>query len=486
MSTDPPQQRYQGVQKNSIAYRLMKSMGWNEGEGLGASKQGIKEHIRVKKKFENWGVGAVEAAEKARDWSTGMLEFHRVLSTLSEVTSHHAGKDSIEDGPDGNDEKSDASDGELHRNDKDSKKKEGKEQKKKKNRKSDTKSKTGADDKDKEKKKKRKKENECDADATGAGPQRVRQATHLGRFKKRESAKMVKHYSSQDLAAILGGDPFAQAAVAAVENTVRQNDSNDGSENDKKKDKRKKDEKSKKESQDNKENPTKKKVSIQEKNPLQEERQEGRKEEDRQHDKNVEEASASSLWWSGYFIKAGRMGSLKKNAADKKCVGFSEQDQTNLYNLAHDKAIQGKVGLGRSSIPKKVEGARWEGKKIKLGSDSEGEEEGGEEEEVGEDVEDQGVVVVMPKATVQKAIDDRDNIFKDINWKKLMTEILKAKGVDSMKIKSLSKAVMEAHGLEKQHKGLVMMKLEEVCVASSSSMFQLVDGTVVYSKKKNN
>jgi len=51
--------RYQGVQKASAGYRLLASMGWKEGEGLGASKQGITEHIKVKKKFENWGVGAV-------------------------------------------------------------------------------------------------------------------------------------------------------------------------------------------------------------------------------------------------------------------------------------------------------------------------------------------------------------------------------------------------------------------------------------------
>jgi len=53
--------RYQGVQKESAGYRLLASMGWKEGEGLGASKQGIKEHIKVKKKFENWGVGAVRS-----------------------------------------------------------------------------------------------------------------------------------------------------------------------------------------------------------------------------------------------------------------------------------------------------------------------------------------------------------------------------------------------------------------------------------------
>lgn len=47
------------VQKDSAGYRLLSAMGWREGEGLGASKQGIKSHIKVKKKFENWGVGAV-------------------------------------------------------------------------------------------------------------------------------------------------------------------------------------------------------------------------------------------------------------------------------------------------------------------------------------------------------------------------------------------------------------------------------------------
>lgn len=56
-----PVERYQGVQKESTGYKLLASMGWKEGQGLGVQGQGIKEHIRVKKKFENWGVGAVRA-----------------------------------------------------------------------------------------------------------------------------------------------------------------------------------------------------------------------------------------------------------------------------------------------------------------------------------------------------------------------------------------------------------------------------------------
>lgn len=54
-----PVTRYQGVDKQSSGYKLLAAMGWKEGEGLGAARQGIKEHIKVKKKFENWGVGAV-------------------------------------------------------------------------------------------------------------------------------------------------------------------------------------------------------------------------------------------------------------------------------------------------------------------------------------------------------------------------------------------------------------------------------------------
>ena len=37
-----------------------------------------------------------------------------------------------------------------------------------------------------------------------------------------------------------------------------------------------------------------------------------------------------------------------------KITGFSEDDQTNLYNMAHDASGKGRQGLGIASRPKKV------------------------------------------------------------------------------------------------------------------------------------
>ena len=112
----------------------------------------------------------------------------------------------------------------------------------------------------------------------------------------------------------------------------------------------------------------------------------------------VIEKETTTAWWARYFIRGGRMGSLKKASISAiKKVGFSEQDQADLYTQAHDKATQGRVGLGRSSMPKKVAGARWEGKRTKLGSDSESEEEEEEEETTVEDGLEEEVTIVLPK-----------------------------------------------------------------------------------------
>lgn len=69
---------YVGIVKKSPAFRLMKQMGWEEGEGLGKDKQGIKGHVRVKNKQDTAGVGL----EKPNPWAFDTAQFDSILKRL--------------------------------------------------------------------------------------------------------------------------------------------------------------------------------------------------------------------------------------------------------------------------------------------------------------------------------------------------------------------------------------------------------------------
>ncbi|XP_024986697.1 PIN2/TERF1-interacting telomerase inhibitor 1 isoform X1 [Cynara cardunculus var. scolymus] len=69
---------YVGVAKKSAAFRLMKQMGWEEGEGLGKEKQGIKGHVRVKNKQDTVGIGL----EKPNPWAFDTTQFDGILKKL--------------------------------------------------------------------------------------------------------------------------------------------------------------------------------------------------------------------------------------------------------------------------------------------------------------------------------------------------------------------------------------------------------------------
>ncbi|KAK9927121.1 hypothetical protein M0R45_024322 [Rubus argutus] len=69
---------YVGVAKKSAAFRLMKQMGWEEGEGLGKDKQGIKGYVRVKNKQDTAGVGV----EKPNQWAFDTTQFDSILKRL--------------------------------------------------------------------------------------------------------------------------------------------------------------------------------------------------------------------------------------------------------------------------------------------------------------------------------------------------------------------------------------------------------------------
>ncbi|XP_057802777.1 G-patch domain-containing protein 1 [Salvia miltiorrhiza] len=69
---------YVGVYRSSAAFRLMKQMGWEEGEGLGKEKQGIKGYVRVKNKQDNLGIGT----EIPNAWAFDTTQFDSILKKL--------------------------------------------------------------------------------------------------------------------------------------------------------------------------------------------------------------------------------------------------------------------------------------------------------------------------------------------------------------------------------------------------------------------
>ena len=145
--------RYQGVEKESFAYKMMNRLGWEEGRGLGAKEQGITSHIRAKKKDDLTGVGRNEADKAKGDWTLNMSEYDRILTNLR--THHGEAEEPGATTP------------------------------------TTTTSSDGGDGKRKEKRRKEKKS-------------KKKLVRAQGRYKKRESAKTVRNYSATDLAAILG------------------------------------------------------------------------------------------------------------------------------------------------------------------------------------------------------------------------------------------------------------------------------------------
>ncbi|XP_024380716.1 G-patch domain-containing protein 1 isoform X2 [Physcomitrium patens] len=80
-----PPALYQGVLKDSKAFRLMTRMGWEEGSGLGKERQGITSHIRVKVRKDNSGVGTDDAKKAAANWTlhtVRVMNYDNILKNL--------------------------------------------------------------------------------------------------------------------------------------------------------------------------------------------------------------------------------------------------------------------------------------------------------------------------------------------------------------------------------------------------------------------
>lgn len=184
---------YQGVERDGFGMRLLTKMGWKEGSGLGKNGDGISKHIHARKRAIGTGVGADvrndASGASAVDWTMNTLAFDDVLKSLNRTHS----ADDILRRDDADASPSSSSGGEGKR---------GKKEKKEKKRKLSKEEKKAA----KRAAKRAKKDEVVVARSV---------VSHAGRYQKRESQKMVKNYSAEDLDAILGGSFVSIPAVTA-------------------------------------------------------------------------------------------------------------------------------------------------------------------------------------------------------------------------------------------------------------------------------
>jgi hypothetical protein len=195
----------------------------------GAKKQGMKSHIRAKKKFDNLGVGQAEAAKRAQDWTLDMCKFSSALSSLQEVVSKHAAaSDSDDDSSTAEEQVADSAAvvvgaivltsatlalqtqpvvGKIA-NDEQSERKLHKKRRTSKLDKGSNKVANAAVEPAEAAQDKQTAAAPCAASPPasewGAAARSVKRAKHSGRYSKRERNKLVKGYSATDLAAILG------------------------------------------------------------------------------------------------------------------------------------------------------------------------------------------------------------------------------------------------------------------------------------------
>ncbi|KAJ2380621.1 hypothetical protein H4S02_006591 [Coemansia sp. RSA 2611] len=81
-----------------FGFKMLEKMGWSEGKGLGANEDGMKEHVKIKLKTNNFGIGADK--KNIRNWLENADGFSELLSRLNSDTntpSETANADSDDD-----------------------------------------------------------------------------------------------------------------------------------------------------------------------------------------------------------------------------------------------------------------------------------------------------------------------------------------------------------------------------------------------------
>ena len=78
---------YQGVERDGFGMRMLTSMGWQEGKGIGKNGTGIVKHIHAKKRALNSGIGADARADASGkiDWTLNAVSFDNILKGLTQT-----------------------------------------------------------------------------------------------------------------------------------------------------------------------------------------------------------------------------------------------------------------------------------------------------------------------------------------------------------------------------------------------------------------
>nr|XP_010933976.1 uncharacterized protein LOC105054209 isoform X3 [Elaeis guineensis] len=326
---------YSGVHRQSAAFRLMKQMGWEEGDGLGKDKQGIKGYVRVKNKQDNKGIGV---DNPSNNWVFDTSQFDNILKRLKVQIAEPEEKEALET--------------------------------------KEVYVKSGND------------RSEVNPVPKVTRPQ--------GRYKKRESGKIVNAYSEKDLQGILGNK--AEENCQAKKNLNSEPTSLEASDS----------------------------LIFQEEVVHS---GTGLKDED-------------VHWWghkhgfvSGGFLGTQFIPTKSCQSVDSWCLAlnkrkmFAEEDQENLYKLVQAKATSGKQGLGIKDRPRKIAGSHWKGKKTSFGDN---------------DDENSADSSCLTKRKRSEEVEEGVDVEPKIKLKKLCKQLLHQAPSRSLKLKQL-RVLVEAH-----------------------------------------
>jgi len=374
--------------------RLLRTMGWGDGQGLGLDGTGIKEAIQVKKKDDTVGIGS----KSTWNWEEKWWEkaFDSAVQTVKTADSDSSSSSDSDSDDDDNTNHHHAA-GKVNRD--------------------GTMSSASVD------------ELRLLKHLSKRGSSRMAAGRFGGRGAKLERIRAQEADMAAQAAAKLQGKHHQLKSSSAATNTT-DNNTPDSEEKHKKHKKKKKNSNKNKKSDDDDDddddqqsaennNKKKQRIVIEPviKNSIM-----------RQAAFDAFIQTPSSGWWGANMFKSvGCLEGLKDQKKQKR--GFNEDDQTRIFNAAHAGKTQGKVGLGQGTGTVKVAGVKWEGNKVTFSDDNNG-GGGGKKKQKKE------------KKKKSNSNDTEVDSLNSIKWKKLIKQALQTAPDGRLKLKQLQKNMM--------------------------------------------